>query len=96
MVLLLFGQTSPHLKPFSFSRTPFYYLFCSTEPEIIMLKSNSKTADNFNKLSELQRRTLLAFKTLIPVSDENGRPIFYISVEDGDTIYLTQLYWLTL
>lgn len=61
-----------------------------------MLKTNNKTVDNFSKLSELQRRTLWACKMLIPVSDENGRLIFYISVEDGDTIYLTQLYWLTL
>ena len=61
-----------------------------------MLKTNNETADNFSKLPELQRRTLCACKTLIPMSDENGRPIFYISVVDGDTIYLTQLYWLTL
>lgn len=61
-----------------------------------MLKTNNETVDNFSKLPELQRRTLCACKMLIPTSDENGRLIFYISVADGDTIYLTQLYWLTL
>lgn len=61
-----------------------------------MWKTKNKTADNFSKLSELQRMTLWACKVLIPVSDVNGRPIFYISVEDWDTIYLTKLYWLTL
>lgn len=61
-----------------------------------MLKPNNKNVDNFSKLSELQRRTLWACKMLILMSDENGRPIFFISVENRDTIYLTQLYCLTL
>lgn len=81
---------------FALPRMPFSYESHSIEPETIKLKPNNKTVDNFSKLSELQRGTLWACKMLILMSDENGSTIFYISVEDGDTIYLTQLYWLTL
>lgn len=69
---------------------------CSIKPETVIWKTNNKTVDDFSKLSELQSTTLWACKILIPMSDENGRPIFYISAEDWDAIYLTWLYWLTL
>lgn len=59
-------------------------------------KKPNKSVDISSKLSELRRMTLWARKKLIPMSDENRRPIFYNSAEDWETIYLTQLYWLTL
>lgn len=58
---------------------PFWCKSCSTKPETIPLKPQQ---DCLSKPSELQRRTL--YKTLILISDMNGRPVFYISAEDWE------------
>lgn len=93
--LLTYENYPSHMSSFLVTQEAPLIQIMFNKTRTITFKHNEKIVNCLSKPSELQRRTSWSCKMLILFSYVNGRPIFYISVEDwenniSDTVLLAK------